>query len=132
MDPIAALGSANTASTTERLEQCRAQTDMNNLLACGGEPPGAHLNHVVVIGHPTPPTMNLVAAGNMFSDRMKHGFYMKELEGLMTMVGDDDVSPGEKSAAMMDVQARIGVSTVVGKIATHLAEGLQSVVVKSG
>ena len=132
MDPIAAIGSANIGSGAERSEQCRVQQDMNNLQACTVDSPGAHLNHVVVIGHPQPPSMNIVSAGHMFTDRMRGGFYMKELGELMTMVGDDEVSPGEKSAALIDVQARIGVSTVVGKIATKLAEGLQSVVTKSG
>lgn len=131
MDPIAAIGSANTGSGAERFEQCRAQQDVNNLQACAIETPGAHLNHVLVVGQLAPTNMNLVSAGHMFTDRMRGGFYMKELENLMTMVGDDDVSPGVKSAAMMDVQARVGVATVVGKIATHLAEGLQSVVTKS-
>ena len=132
MDPIAAIGSANTGSGAERFEQCRAQQDLNNLQACTSEPPGAHLNHVVVIGTPPPTTMNLVSAGNMFADRMRGGFYTKELKNVMSMVGDDKVSPGEKVAALMDVQEKIGVATVVGKIATKLAEGLQSVVTKSG
>jgi hypothetical protein len=132
MDPIAAIGSANSSSfNTERAMQCRDQHGTDNLQACGGELPGAHLNHVAPVVEPPPP-MNVVSAAHMFSDRMKNGFYMKQLEDLMVMVGDDSVGPGEKQAALMEVQGRVGVSSVVSKIAQHLAEGIQTVVTKSG
>jgi hypothetical protein len=132
MDPIAAIGSANSSSfKTERAELCRNQQGLDNLQACSGEMPGAHLNHIAPVVEPPPP-MNVVSAAHMFTDRMKNGFYMKQLEELMVKVGDDSVSPGEKQAALMDVQGRVGVSSVVSKIAQHLAEGIQTVVTKSG
>jgi hypothetical protein len=57
---------------------------------------------------------------------------MKELEHLTEMVVRDDVSSGEVVAALIDVQERVGISEVVSKIATRLAETLQTVVTKSG
>jgi hypothetical protein len=131
MEPIAAISSAsNNGTNAERFEQYRAQQDLNHLQGVQDEVPGAHIQRIVITGQAIPPTMNVVSAGNMFSNRLKNGFYMKELGELMAMVGDDNVSPGQKTAAAMDVQARVGVATVVGKIATKLAEGLQSVVTK--
>lgn len=132
MDPIAALGSSNVGSPTERYEQCRAQSDLNNLKFCDGDAGGAHLDHVVVVGSIPPPTMNLASAGQMFSSGLKNGFYMQELKGLVSLLGDETASADDKTVALIDVQTRLGVANIVGKIATHTAESLQTVVTKSG
>ena len=133
MDPIAQIGAASTqGSAAERMAQCRAEQDMANIHDCDIPQPGGRLTPVAPAAAEPPPTMNVNSAAHLFSDRMKNGFYMKELERVVALVADDNVSTGQKTAALMDVNSRIGVSQVVSKIATHLAETLQTVVTKSG
>ena len=133
MDPIAQIGAANSqSSAAERMAQCRAEQDMANIQDCDIAEPGARLTPAAPAAAEPPPTMNINSAAHLFSDRMKNGFYMKEFERVVKLVADDNVSTGQKTAALMDVNSRIGVSQVVSKIATHLSETLQTVVTKSG
>jgi hypothetical protein len=135
MDPIAQIGAANTqSSAAERTAQCRAEQDMANITDCDIAQPGARLTPAVPAAPEPPPTMNINSAAHLFSDRMKNGFYMKELQRLIVLSAEDNdnVTPGQKTAMMMDVHERIGVSKLVSKIATDLSQTLQTVVTKSG
>jgi hypothetical protein len=133
MDPIAQLGAANTeSSAAERVAQCRAEQDMANIDDCDIAEPGAHLTPAAVPDAKPPATMNINSAAHLFSDRLKTGFYMKELENTVLHLHSDNVTPGQKIALMMDVHERIGVSKIVSKIATDVAQTLQTVVTKSG
>lgn len=133
MDPIAQIGASNpNISSAQRYEQCQNNQGAGNLQACGGDVSGAHLERIVITGHSAPVAMNLVSTGAMFSDRIKGGFYTKQLDELVAKLNDPRVSPGEQQAAVLDVEERIGTAKLVSQISQKLAEGLQSVVTKSG
>lgn len=135
MDPIAQIGAANTqSSAAERTAQCRAEQDMANITDCDVAEPGARLTPAAPAAPEPPPQMNVNSAAHLFSERMKNGFYMKELERVVMLSANDDnnVTPGQKMAMMMDVHERIGVSKLVSKIAADLSQTLQTVVTKSG
>jgi hypothetical protein len=131
MDPIAAISSANSSTqAADRAQQCSSHVDYDNLMACGPEQPGAHLNLPTPVVE-APASMNVTSAAHVFSDRMKGGFYMDELRQLVTISGDPTISAGEKMAMLVDTQERIGLAKVVSKMADKLSEGLQTVVTKS-
>jgi hypothetical protein len=138
MDPIAAISSANSSSAaTDRAQQCNDQLDMNNLQACGmqtpnpTQAPGANLTLAMPVVEP-PAQMNVVSTAHVFQDRLTNGFYMKEMHQLLNMAGNPDISAGEKTAILLDVQERVGLAKVVQKVAERLVDGLQTVVTKSG
>jgi hypothetical protein len=135
MDPIAAITSANSSSTSaaDRAQQCSSQADMNNLQACANpaQPtPGANLTLTTPVQEP-PAQMNVVSASHVLSDRIKNGFYMKDLNELIKMGNDPYVSIGEKATKLAEVQERIAMAKMAHKVAEKLAEGLQTVVTKS-
>jgi hypothetical protein len=133
MDPIAEIGASNpNMSSVQRYEQCQNTEGAGNIQACGNGLGGAHLERIVIVGHPAPVAMNLVSTGAMFSDRIKGGFYTKQLDEMVAKLNDPRVSPGEQQAAVLDVEERIGTARIVSQISQKLAEGLQSVVTKSG
>lgn len=133
MDPIAEIGASNAnMSAAQRYEQCQNTQGAGNLQACGTDVGGAHLERIVIVGHSAPVAMNIVSTGAMFSDRIKGGFYTKQLDEMVAKLNDPHVSPGAQMAAVLDVEERIGTAKLVSQIAQKLAEGLQSVVTKSG
>jgi hypothetical protein len=133
MDPIAQIGAADSqSSAAERVAQCRAEQDMADIRDCDIELPGARLTPAAPPAPEPPPAMNFKSAAHLFSDRLRNGFYSKEIEGLIRLASDDNVTPEEKAFALIDVNERIGVSKLVSKIATDLSQTLQTVVTKSG
>jgi hypothetical protein len=132
MDPIAAITSANSSSTAsaDRAQQCSGQLDMNNLQACSNPTPGANLTLTTPVNEP-PAQMNVVSASHVLSDRIKNGFYMKDLNELIRMGADPYVSISEKATKLAEVQERIAMAKMAHKISEKLAEGLQTVVTKS-
>lgn len=133
MDPIEQIGAGNTqGSAAERMARCRAEQDMANINDCDIAEPGARLTPVTPPAEEPPATMNVKSAAHLFSDRLKNGFYMKEWEDMAKLIHSDKVTPGQKMVMLMDVEERIGVSTIVNKISTQLAQALQTVVTKSG
>jgi hypothetical protein len=133
MDPISPVGTLDpSASAAARQERCVATQGQFNLEQCAAEPSGAHVQQVIIIGRRTPVSMNVVAAGAMFSDRIRTGFYATQVDQLISSSNDPSVSSGEKLAAAIDLHERVATAVMVGKMAGKLAEGLQTVVTKSG
>lgn len=133
MDPIAPIDMSTAGmSAAKNQQRCTASQGQTNLEQCAESPAGAHVQQVIIIGRRTPVSMNIVAAGAMFSDRIKTGFYATQVEQLVAKLNDPTVTAGEQVAAGIEVQERIATAHVVNQIAHKLADGLQTVVTKSG
>jgi hypothetical protein len=133
MDPIAQIGAANTqSSAAERTAQCSAEQDMANIDDCDVSEPGARLTPAVPPAPEPPATMNINSAAHLFSNRLKDGFYMKEWEVVAPLLQSDNVTHGQKIAMLSEMHDRVAVSQLVSKIATDVAQTLQTVVTKSG
>ena len=70
-----------------------------------------------------------------FSEGLQSGFYAADLSRLMERVNASrqtgvPLNVGEVTAEMLNVQAKIGIGDACGKIASKLAEGLQSLIVR--
>jgi hypothetical protein len=133
MDPVTPVGmpDSGTAGIAQQ-ERCTAAQGQFNLEQCAAVPSGAHVQQVIIIGRRTPVSMNIVAAGAMFSDRIRTGFYATQVDELVSKFNDPAVTSGEKLAAAIDLQERISTAVMVGGISGKLAEALQTVVTKSG
>jgi hypothetical protein len=136
MDPIAAIGSANSNSTVERAQTCGAQGDLANLQDCAPNIPnaqgaqGAHLDlHVPV--PLVPAQMNVIGVAQVASHAMTDGFYAAQVKELMRAAQDPKASNQEKMLALMDISERVELSKLVSKLSAKLAEGIQTVVTKS-
>lgn len=135
MDPIAAIGSANSNSTGERAQACNAQSDLANLHDCapGASHPvrGAHLDLNAPMPE-VPAQMNVVGVAQVVSHAMTDGFYVAQTKELMRVAHDPNVSQADKAMALMDLSQRVELSKLVSKLTSKLAEGIQTVVTKSG
>lgn len=133
MDPIVPVGAAQAGMpAVQNNERCVAAQGQLNLEQCADAPSGAHVQQVIIIGRRTPVSMNIVAAGAMFSDRIRTGFYATQVEALSAKLSDPTISAGDQVAASIEVQERIATASVVNQISHKLADGLQTVVTKSG
>lgn len=133
MDPVTPVGAFHSGtSAVAQQERCVATQGQANLEQCAAVPSGAHVQQVIIIGRRTPVSMNVVAAGAMFSDRIRTGFYATQVDQLVSKFNDPAVSSGEKLAAAIDLQERVATAVMVGGISGKLAEALQTVVTKSG
>jgi hypothetical protein len=132
MTPIVPIEAPNAqSSSVSNQERCTAANGQLNLAQCEAPPAGAYIQPIVIIGRRAPVSMNLFSAGAMFSDRIRNGFYTKELEAMVAKLNDPTVTAGEHVAASISVQQRITTASVVSTIAHKLADGLQTVVTKS-
>jgi hypothetical protein len=133
MDPVTPIGMAPSGtSAIENQQRCTASLGQSNLEQCTDAPSGAYVQQVIIIGRRTPVSMNIVSAGAMFSDRIRTGFYATQVEQRVAHANDPNVTAGEQVAAAIEVQERIATAHVVNQIAHKLADGLQTVVAKSG
>ena len=132
MDPILPIGMSTSAtSAAGNQERCLAADGQGNLAACEQTPAGAYLEPIVIIGRRIPPSMNVVSAGAMFSDRMQNGFFTKQVEAMVAKLKDPTVTSGEHIATAIEIQERVSTASVVNQIAHKLADGLQSIVTRS-
>jgi hypothetical protein len=131
MDPIAAIGSANSNHIGERAQSCNEQLAFDNLQTCAPKAPGAHLDLQAPLPE-VPAQMNLAATAHMFADAMTNGFYVKQFKELVRLTEDPKATVKEKTVALMDTNERIELAKLMGKLSSKLVEGIQTVVTKSG
>ncbi len=131
MDPIAAIGSANSNYSGERAQACGAQRDLGNLQDCAPNGSGAHLELHAPVPE-VPAQMNVVGVAREVSDGMTNGFYVAQLKELMRVAEDPNATNTDKMLALMDTNERIEMSKLVSKLSAKLAEGIQTVVTKAG
>jgi hypothetical protein len=131
MDPIAAIGSANSNTIGQRAQACNAQGDLANLQDCAPHGAGAHLELHAPVPE-VPAQMNVVGVAREVSDGMTNGFYVAQLKELMRVAEDPNATNTDKMLALMDTNERIELSKLVSKLSAKLAEGIQTVVTKAG
>jgi DNA recombination-dependent growth factor C len=131
MDPIAAIGSANSNSMGQRAQACSTQGDLANLQDCLPNAQGAHLDLQVPLP-PVPAQMNVVGVSQVVSHAMTDGFYAAQVKELMRAAQDPKISNQDKMLALMDISERVELSKLVSKLSAKLAEGIQTVVTKAG
>jgi hypothetical protein len=131
MDPIAAIGSANSNFSGQRAQACSAQGDLANLQDCAPHGTGAHLE-LHAPAPVVPAQMNVVGVAREVSDGMTNGFYVAQLKELMRVAEDPNATNTDKMLALMDTNERIELSKLVSKLSAKLAEGIQTVVTKAG
>lgn len=137
-DIIAAITSATATDPSMAIERYRAQSEAIDLrtldTASAG---GAAIQMPSVAAEAPSSAMNLQALAGKFSEGLQKGFYASDMDRLMTKLSSanqpgSNVSFGEVSVELLNVQAKVGIADAFSKVTTKLAEGLQTMVVKQG
>jgi len=144
MDPIQAIGSLNSSPVQGwqnhqemmNLKMCEPGAAHKKFI-CESQVDGAHLTPYVEPLPQPPSDLNVNSLAIQFSDGMRNGFLVKGLEQMTEKIIASEkpgstITPGQITAEILVMHARIGTADACAKMCTKLVEGLQSVVTKQG